>query len=101
MPVLEYGDVGDAKRDLTAAGFTAFVADPAAAVDYRNVGYEHRKVAIVVGSEGGGVSAEWRTPDLTRVSIPMRSCGEPQRRRVRLDPAVRRGRQNGLVAPFR
>lgn len=72
MPVLEYGDVGDAKRDLTAAGFTAYVADPAAAVDYRDVGYEHRKVAIVVGSEGDGVGAEWRTPDLSRVSIPMR-----------------------------
>ncbi len=76
MPVLEYCDVGDAKRDLTAAGFTAFVADPAAAVDYRNVGYEDRKVAIVVGSEGGGVAAEWRTPDLTRVSIPMRGCAD-------------------------
>ena len=76
MPVLEYRDVGDAKRDLMAAGFTAFVADPAAAVDYRNVGYEHRKVAIVVGSEGGGVAVEWRTPDLTRVSIPMRGCAD-------------------------
>jgi TrmH family RNA methyltransferase len=50
MPVLEYGEVGDAKRDLAAAGFSAYVADPAAAVDYRVVGYEHRKVAIVVGS---------------------------------------------------
>jgi TrmH family RNA methyltransferase len=72
MPVLEYGDVADARRDLTAAGFTAYVADPAAAVDYRDVDYGHRKVAIVVGSEGDGVAAAWRTPDLTRVSIPMR-----------------------------
>ena len=72
MPVLEYDDVLGARRDLSAAGFTAYVADPAAAVDYRDVGYAHRRVAIVVGSEGDGVSAAWRTPDLTRVSIPMR-----------------------------
>ena len=72
MPVLEYGDVDDAKRDLIAAGFTAYVADPAAAVDYRVVEYRHRKVAVVVGSEGAGVAAEWRSPDLARVSIPMR-----------------------------
>ena len=72
MPVLEYDDVATARRDLTAAGFTAYVADPAAAVDYLSVDYGHRKVAIVVGSEGDGVAPEWRTPDLTRVSIPMR-----------------------------
>jgi TrmH family RNA methyltransferase len=72
MPVLEYDDVATARRDLTAAGFTAYVADPAAAVDYLSVDYGHRKVAIVVGSEGEGVAPEWRTPDLTRVSIPMR-----------------------------
>ncbi len=72
MPVLEYDEVATARRDLTAAGFTAYVADPAAAVDYLSVDYGHRKVAIVVGSEGEGVAPEWRTPDLTRVSIPMR-----------------------------
>ena len=34
--------------------------------------YAHQKVALVVGSEGDGVAPEWRTPDLTRISIPMR-----------------------------
>ena len=29
------------------------------------------KAAIVVGSEGNGVCAAWRAPDLARVSIPM------------------------------
>ena len=29
-------------------------------------------MALVVGSEGDGVAPEWRTPDLTRISIPMR-----------------------------
>ncbi len=72
MPVLGYDSVVDARRDLTAAGFTTYVADPAAAVDYLAVDYGHGKAAIVVGSEGKGVAASWRTPDLTRVSIPMR-----------------------------
>jgi TrmH family RNA methyltransferase len=75
-PVLEYDDVAGARRDLTAAGFTPYVADPAAAVDYRDVAYEHRKVAVVVGSEGDGVAAAWRTTDLTRVSIPMRGSAD-------------------------
>jgi RNA methyltransferase, TrmH family len=70
--VLSYGSVGDARRDLAAAGFTAYVADPAAARPYLEVEYGHRKVAIVVGSEGDGVAPEWRTRDLTHVSIPMR-----------------------------
>ena len=72
MPVLEYDDIATARRALAAADFTAYVADPAAPVDYLTVDYAHRKVAIVVGSEGDGVAPEWRTPDLTRVSIPMR-----------------------------
>lgn len=72
LPVLSYDRVGDARRDLAAAGFTAYVADPAAAQPYLEVDYWHRKVAIVVGSEGDGVAPEWRTPDLTHVSIPMR-----------------------------
>jgi tRNA G18 (ribose-2'-O)-methylase SpoU len=75
LPVLSYDTVAEARRDLAAAGFTAYVADPAAALPYLDVDYGGvigRKVAIVVGSEGDGVAAEWRTPDLTHVSIPMR-----------------------------
>jgi TrmH family RNA methyltransferase len=72
LPVVSYETVAEARRHLTAAGFTAYVADPAAAVDYLGVDYSHQKVALVVGSEGAGVAAGWRTPDLTRVSIPMR-----------------------------
>ncbi len=75
LPTLEYGSVADARRDLAAAGFTAYVADPAAATPYLDVDYA-QKVAIVVGSEGDGVAAEWRTPDLTRVSIPMRGTAD-------------------------
>ena len=32
LPTVEYGSVAEARRDLAAAGFTAYVADPAAAV---------------------------------------------------------------------
>jgi TrmH family RNA methyltransferase len=71
LPVLEYATVAQARRDLAAAGFTAYVADPAAARPYLDVEYRDRKVAVVVGSEGDGVAREWRTPDLTRVAIPM------------------------------
>lgn len=71
MPVLEYADAGQAKRDLVAAGFTAYVADPAATVSYRELDYAAGRSAFVVGSEGEGVCPAWRTPDLARVSIPM------------------------------
>ena len=72
LPVLSYDTVAEARRDLTAAGFTSYVADPAAATSYLDVDYAHQKVALVVGSEGDGVAPEWRTPDLTAISIPMR-----------------------------
>jgi TrmH family RNA methyltransferase len=72
LPVLTYDTVPDARRDLVRAGFTAYVADPAATHSYLDVEYGGRRLALVVGSEGDGVAPEWRTPDLTRVSIPMR-----------------------------
>ena len=70
-PVLEYADVADARRDLTQAGFTAYVADPAATATYRDVTFASGRSALVVGSEGAGVGAGWRTGDLTRIAIPM------------------------------
>ncbi|MEO6512211.1 MAG: TrmH family RNA methyltransferase [Nocardioides sp.] len=79
MPMLEYAAVAEARRDLVSAGFTTYVADPAAAIGYLDVDYGRdigSKVAVVVGSEGDGVAAEWRTPDLTRVSIPMRGLAD-------------------------
>jgi tRNA G18 (ribose-2'-O)-methylase SpoU len=70
-PVLAYASVAEARADLTDAGFTAYVADPAGATPYRSAGLGTRRTAVVVGSEGDGVSDEWRT-GLTRVAIPMR-----------------------------
>jgi len=79
VPTVELGSVAEARRHLAAAGFTAYVADPAAAVPYLDVDHgavAGRKVALVVGSEGHGVAPEWRTPDLTRISIPMRGSAD-------------------------
>ncbi len=71
VPVLEYADAVAARRALDAAGFTAYVADPDAPRSYRDTDF-HSRSAVVVGSEGAGVCAAWRTPDLPRISIPMR-----------------------------
>jgi TrmH family RNA methyltransferase len=70
-PVLTFGSVREARSALAAAGFTAYVADPGAATSYRRVGLGRGRTAVVVGSEGSGVSDQWRE-GLTRVSIPMR-----------------------------
>jgi RNA methyltransferase, TrmH family len=71
LPVLEYDSVDEARSDLSAAGFTPYVADPAATTSYRDPGLFAGRSAVVVGSEGNGVCAKWRTPDLHRISIPM------------------------------
>jgi tRNA G18 (ribose-2'-O)-methylase SpoU len=75
VPVVEYADVGLARADLAAAGFTAYVADPVGATPYRWAGLGTGPTAIVVGSEGGGVSPQWRD-GLARVSIPMRGTAD-------------------------
>jgi tRNA G18 (ribose-2'-O)-methylase SpoU len=71
VPVLTFGSIAEARAGLTEAGFTAYVADPAGATPYREAGLGRGRTAVVVGSEGQGVSEEWRT-GLTRVAIPMR-----------------------------
>jgi TrmH family RNA methyltransferase len=69
-PVLTYPTIGSARADLSGAGFTAYVADPAGATPYRSAGLGTGRTAVVVGSEGEGVSDEWRD-GLTGVAIPM------------------------------
>jgi TrmH family RNA methyltransferase len=71
QPVLTYPTVREARQALVAAGFTAYVADPAGATPYRAAGLGSGRTAVVVGSEGDGVSEEWRE-GLTRIAIPMR-----------------------------
>ncbi|HET7432635.1 MAG TPA: TrmH family RNA methyltransferase [Nocardioides sp.] len=70
-PVLSYPTVADARSALAAAGFTAYVADPAGATPYRSAGLGRGATAVVVGSESDGVDPAWRE-GLTRVAIPMR-----------------------------
>jgi RNA methyltransferase, TrmH family len=70
-PVLTYASVVEAREVLATAGFTAYVADPAGATPYRRAGLGAGRTAVVVGSEGDGVSDGWRE-GLTRVAIPMR-----------------------------
>jgi TrmH family RNA methyltransferase len=70
-PVLGYRTVAAARTDLEAAGFTAYVADPAGATPYRSAGLGRGRTAVVVGSESDGVATAWRE-GLTRVAIPMR-----------------------------
>jgi TrmH family RNA methyltransferase len=70
-PVLAYATVAEARADLAAAGFATYVADPAGATPYRSAGLGSGRTAVVVGSEGEGVSDEWRR-GLPRVAIPMR-----------------------------
>lgn len=70
-PALTYSSVVEARTALDRAGFTAYVADPAGATAYRDAGLGTSRTAVVVGSEGDGVSEEWRH-GLTRVAIPMR-----------------------------
>jgi TrmH family RNA methyltransferase len=69
-PVLSYPSIASARADLAASGFTTYVADPGGATPYRSAGLGRGRTAVVVGSEGDGVSDEWRA-GLTRVSIPM------------------------------
>jgi TrmH family RNA methyltransferase len=69
-PVLAYPSIAEARRDLASAGFATYVADPAGATPYRSAGLGRGRTAVVVGSEGDGVSDEWRH-GLPRVAIPM------------------------------
>ena len=71
-PVLELAAAAPARAALEAAGFRIVVADPGVGCDYRWIRYDDPRVAIVVGSEGSGVSAAWRTGQVERVSISMR-----------------------------
>jgi TrmH family RNA methyltransferase len=71
-PVVEYDDAVVAREALVDNGFHILVADPESASDYRDVGYAGDRIAIVVGSEGEGVSAAWREPALERIAISMR-----------------------------
>ncbi len=70
-PVIDFGEPVSAAQWLARQGFGIYLALPGAAGDF------HRPrgdgpTAIVVGSEGQGVSPQWRSIPHQVVSIPMR-----------------------------
>jgi RNA methyltransferase, TrmH family len=70
-PVLDFDTVDTAAEWFEAHGFACYLADPAATLDYRSHVYERRPVALVVGSEGRGISSRWYGHGYSGVSIPM------------------------------
>ncbi len=71
-PVIDFGDPPAAAAWLTREGFTVHLALPGASRDFRDRPHGVRPTAIVVGAEGRGVSAQWRSVPHEAVSIPMR-----------------------------
>jgi RNA methyltransferase, TrmH family len=71
-PVIDFGEPAAAAAWLDREGFAVHLALPGAPRDYRDRPRAGRPTAIVVGSEGRGVSAQWRLIPHEVVSIPMR-----------------------------
>jgi TrmH family RNA methyltransferase len=71
-PVIDFGEPSAAATWLAREGFGVHLALPGASRDFRDRPRGERPTAIVVGSEGQGVSAQWRSVPHEVVSIPMR-----------------------------
>lgn len=70
-PVVDMGSPGQAAEWLARHGFAVYLALPGAERHFRDRPRGGRPTAIVVGSEGNGVAAEWREVPHEPVSIPM------------------------------
>ncbi|MEV6965399.1 TrmH family RNA methyltransferase [Hamadaea sp. NPDC051192] len=72
-PVVDFGEPSSAADWLLRAGFTIRLALPGAPGSFRTpTGDPSGPIAIVVGSEGRGVSPQWRSVPHEPISIPMR-----------------------------
>jgi TrmH family RNA methyltransferase len=71
-PLIDFGEPLAAAAWLAREGFAVHLALPGASRDFRDRPHGVRPTAIVVGSEGRGVSAQWRSVPHEAVSIPMR-----------------------------
>ena len=71
-PVIDFGEPPAAAAWLAREGFTVQLALPGSSRDFRDRPHGVRPTAIVVGAEGRGVSAQWRSVPHEVVSIPMR-----------------------------
>lgn len=74
--VIDFGEPAAAANWLTREGFGVHLTLPGAARDFRDRPRGDRPTAIVVGSEGRGVSAQWRSLPHEVVSIPMRGWAD-------------------------
>ncbi|GAB3410357.1 TrmH family RNA methyltransferase [Flindersiella endophytica] len=71
-PVVDFPAVDAAADWLDAHRFACCLADPAAPVAYHSYVRDGRPAALVVGSEGHGLSPTWLGRGYHSVSIPMR-----------------------------
>jgi len=71
-PVIDFGEPEAAAAWLAREGFSVYLALPQGSNDFRDLPHRFGPTAIVVGSEGRGVSAQWRSMPHQPVSIPMR-----------------------------
>lgn len=71
-PVFDFGEPSAAAAWLADEGFSVHLALPQASADFRDLPQGRGPTAIVVGSEGRGVSEQWRSVPHRAVSIPMR-----------------------------
>jgi TrmH family RNA methyltransferase len=71
-PVIDFGEPTAAAEWLARQGFAVHLALPQASSDFRDRLQDSRPTAIVVGAEGRGISAQWRSVPHKAVSIPMR-----------------------------
>ncbi|HZM82951.1 MAG TPA: TrmH family RNA methyltransferase [Candidatus Limnocylindrales bacterium] len=71
-PVIDFGEPAAAAAWLAGEGFSVHLALPRASGDFRDLPRASGPTAIVVGSEGRGVSEQWRSTPHQAVSIPMR-----------------------------
>ncbi|MFB9239573.1 TrmH family RNA methyltransferase [Plantactinospora siamensis] len=70
-PLIDFGEPRTAAAWLVREGFVVRLALPGASRDFRDRPRGDRPTAFVVGSEGRGVSAQWRSVPHEAVSIPM------------------------------
>lgn len=71
-PIVDFGEPAKAANWLAREGFTVYLALPQACGGFRDAPHRPGPTAFVVGSEGRGVSAQWRATPHRAVSIPMR-----------------------------
>ena len=75
LPSLEHREAGEIRRELQGASYTlwaaSMLAEGQSSVPYTAVDWK-KPAAMLVGQEGGGISAEWEALIDSRLYIPMR-----------------------------